>query len=87
MPALRIATKPIEEASKIASVYQKAKITNAQNVVNTPKKAPVDCILSSMAHQMGPEGGGRGRDVIKSLSNIPRQQFGIGVCLEQSLPG
>jgi hypothetical protein len=32
---------------------------------------------------MGPEG--EERDVIKSLSNIPRQQFGIGVCLERPL--
>ena len=55
MPALRIATKPIKEASKVASVYQKAKITNAQNVVNSLKSTSR---LHTEFH--GPSNGARG---------------------------
>lgn len=47
------------------------KITNAQNVVDTPKKkAPVGCILSSMAPSNGVRGGEE--RCHKSLSNIPK---------------
>lgn len=38
MPALRIATKPIEEASKVASVYPKATKSQTPKTLSTPPK-------------------------------------------------
>jgi hypothetical protein len=57
MLALRIATKPVEVAPKVASVYQKATKSQTPKTSTPPKKAPFGCILSSMAPSNGARGG------------------------------
>lgn len=59
MPALEDCHQAIEEAPKVASVYQKAITSQTPKRVSTPqkKKAPVGCILNSMTPSNGVRGG------------------------------